>query len=125
MTPPPLLRVENVTRRFGGLVAVDAVSFEIPRGFVVGLIGPNGQGKSTMFDLIIPASGRWVGEIYFDERRVTGQPTHMRSPRGIARTPLSASSLGSTCSRTCCSACIPNSRMASCVRCWPDGRASG
>ena len=82
----PLLRVENVTRRFGGLVAVDGVSFEIPRGFVVGLIGPNGAGKSTMFDLITGVRSASSGEIHFDERRVTHEPTHMRSSRGLART---------------------------------------
>ena len=82
----PLLRVENALRRFGGLVAVDRVTFEIPRGQVVGLIGPNGAGKSTMFDLITGVRPVTSGEIHFAGRRVTREPPHARSPRGMART---------------------------------------
>jgi len=81
-----LLRVESVVRRFGGLVAVDNVSFDIPRGQVVGLIGPNGAGKSTMFDLITGVRPVSAGEIHFDGRHVTREPTHTRSPRGMSRT---------------------------------------
>jgi ABC-type branched-subunit amino acid transport system ATPase component len=89
MTPPEtsaLLRVESVVRRFGGLVAVDNVTFEIPRGFVVGLIGPNGAGKSTMFDLITGVRPVSSGDILFAGRRVTHEPAHARSPQGMART---------------------------------------
>lgn len=81
-----ILKTEGATRRFGGLVAVNAVSFEILRGQAAGLIGPNGAGKSTMFDLITgvrPVSG---GEIFFRGQRVTDQPAHTRSPLGMART---------------------------------------
>jgi branched-chain amino acid transport system ATP-binding protein len=84
--PSALLRVEGVVRRFGGLVAVNNVTFEISRGFVVGLIGPNGAGKSTMFDLITGVCPLSSGEIYFAGRRVTLQPAHTRSPQGMART---------------------------------------
>jgi branched-chain amino acid transport system ATP-binding protein len=89
MTTPEtsvLLRVESVVRRFGGLVAVDNVTFEIPRGFVVGLIGPNGAGKSTMFDLITGVRSVSSGDIHFAGRRVTREPVHARSPQGMART---------------------------------------
>ena len=51
-TPPPLLSLRQITRRFGGLTAVDSVSAEIDRGELVGLIGPNGAGKTTLFNLI-------------------------------------------------------------------------
>lgn len=83
---PIILRTENVYRRFGGLTAVNDVSFEIRRGEATGLIGPNGAGKSTMFDLITgvrPLSG---GNVYFRGRRVTNEPAHNRSPMGMART---------------------------------------
>ena len=47
-----LLSLENITKTFGGLVAVDAVSFDVPQGSIFGLIGPNGAGKTTVFNLI-------------------------------------------------------------------------
>jgi branched-chain amino acid transport system ATP-binding protein len=89
MTTPgtsALLRVESLVRRFGGLVAVDNVTFEILRGFVVGLIGPNGAGKSTMFDLITGVRQVSSGDIHFAGRCVTREPAHARSPQGMART---------------------------------------
>ena len=73
-------------RRIGGLVAANNVTFEISRGFVVGLIWPNGAGKSTMFDLITGVCPLSSGEIYFAGRRVTRRPAHTRSPQGMART---------------------------------------
>jgi ABC-type branched-subunit amino acid transport system ATPase component len=73
-------------RRFGGLVAVNSVSFEVARGQVTGLIGPNGAGKSTMFDLITGLRPVSSGDIYFRGRRVTPEPPHTRSPMGMART---------------------------------------
>ena len=89
MTEPaaqPLLRLDSVTRRFGGLVAVSDVSFEIRPGDVKGLIGPNGAGKSTTFDLITGVRPPTSGDIWFRGERVTSQPAHTRSPKGMART---------------------------------------
>lgn len=81
-----LLRLENVTRRFGGLLAVNGVSFAIRPGEVKGLIGPNGAGKSTTFDLVTGVRRPSAGEIYFRGERITGRPAHARSPMGLART---------------------------------------
>ncbi len=81
-----LLRTDSALRRFGGLVAVNAVSFELLQGQVTGLIGPNGAGKSTMFDLITGMRPLTSGEIYFRGERVTKAPPHTRSPMGMART---------------------------------------
>ena len=82
----PLLQVEAVQRRFGGLVAVDAVSFEVRAGEILGLIGPNGAGKSTMFNLltgVLPASG---GRIVFAGQDVSNRPQRAIARAGIART---------------------------------------
>ncbi len=62
------------------------MTFEIPRGFVVGLIGPNGAGKSTMFDLITGVCPVTSGEVYFADRCVTREPAYRRSLQGMART---------------------------------------
>ncbi len=84
--PSSLLSVEDVTRRFGGLIAVNAVSFEVRPGEIFGLIGPNGAGKTTMFNLLsglTPASG---GEVRFAGERITGLPPYKIAQRGVART---------------------------------------
>lgn len=81
-----ILRIENAVRRFGGLVAVSDMSFEVQAGQVTGLIGPNGAGKSTMFDLITGVRPVSSGQIHFRGRRVTDDPPHTRSPMGMART---------------------------------------
>lgn len=82
----PLLSLDRVTRRFGGLIAVNEVSFNIKPGEVKGLIGPNGAGKSTTFDLVTGIRPPTSGEIFFRGERVTDQPAHRRSPMGMART---------------------------------------
>ena len=82
----PILTLDGVSRRFGGLVAVNEVSFEIRTGEVKGLIGPNGAGKSTTFDLITGVRPPSSGDITFRGRRVTDQPAYTRSPMGMART---------------------------------------
>ena len=81
-----LLVAENITMRFGGLVAVNDVTFTIPQGAIVSLIGPNGAGKTTFFNTITglykPTSGRMI----FDGRNITGTaPSHITA-LGIART---------------------------------------
>jgi branched-chain amino acid transport system ATP-binding protein len=86
MSSPPLLQIQNVSRRFGGLVAVGDVSLEVGQGEIVGLIGPNGAGKSTLFNLIAGAIPPSAGTIWFDGQDITGLPAPERCRRGIART---------------------------------------
>jgi branched-chain amino acid transport system ATP-binding protein len=81
-----LLSVEDVTRRFGGVVAVDHVSFDVGEGEIVGLIGPNGAGKTTMFNLITRLYKPDSGEIVFDGESLLRTPPHGVVRRGIART---------------------------------------
>jgi branched-chain amino acid transport system ATP-binding protein len=83
---PPVLQIQNVSRRFGGLVAVGDVSLEVGRGEIVGLIGPNGAGKSTLFNLIAGAIPPSAGTILFDGQDITRLPAPERCRRGIART---------------------------------------
>lgn len=81
-----MLKVEGITKAFGGLLAVNQLSFEIGQGQIVGLIGPNGSGKSTAFRLIsgfLPLSS---GRVYLDGQAVTGLPTHQIAQRGLTST---------------------------------------
>jgi len=82
----PILRVEGVTKRFGGLVAVDNVSFEVNEGEVFALIGPNGAGKTTLFNCVTGFYSPTLGTITFRERDITGSPPHRTAKAGIART---------------------------------------
>lgn len=81
-----LLRVENVTKRFGGLVALDNVSLEVLRGERLGLIGPNGAGKTTLFNVISGIYRPEKGRIVFKDVDITGWPPHKITRLGIART---------------------------------------
>jgi branched-chain amino acid transport system ATP-binding protein len=81
-----LLSVRNVTRRFGGIVAIDGVSLEVEQGQVVGLIGPNGAGKTTLFNVITRLYRPDSGELEFDGRSLLRTPVHRIVRRGIART---------------------------------------
>jgi branched-chain amino acid transport system ATP-binding protein len=81
-----MIRVENVTKNFGGIRAVDGVSLEIAQGSITGLIGPNGAGKTTLFNIIAghfpPSSGR----IYLDGEDVTALEPHELFHKGLLRT---------------------------------------
>jgi len=81
-----LLSVENVTRRFGGVVALDRVSFDAAEGEIVGLIGPNGAGKTTAFNVITRLYRPDEGELLFDGRSLLRTPPWRIVHRGIART---------------------------------------
>ncbi|MEE4355334.1 MAG: ABC transporter ATP-binding protein [Desulfococcaceae bacterium] len=81
-----LLRLENLTKKFGGLTAVDNVSFESDQGSIVGLIGPNGAGKTTVFNLITGNYQPNEGNIIFDGQSIAGLLTHKIVSLGIART---------------------------------------
>jgi branched-chain amino acid transport system ATP-binding protein len=82
----PLLELKNVTRRFGGVVALDKVSLEVEHGQIAGLIGPNGAGKTTAFNVITRLYRPESGEITFDGEDLLGTPPHKVVRQGIART---------------------------------------
>jgi len=79
-------RVENLGIRFGGVVAVDKVSFEVPRGQVFTIIGPNGAGKTTIFNLIGLIYPATEGRIFFEDEEISGLTPHRVADLGIART---------------------------------------
>jgi branched-chain amino acid transport system ATP-binding protein len=84
--PEPLVRVEHLSKRFGGLLAVDDVSLAVEAGRITALIGPNGAGKTTLFSIIsgfLPPSG---GRVLHRGTDVTGVPAYRLARRGIART---------------------------------------
>jgi len=83
---PPLLSIEHVTKRFGGITAVDDCSFAIHEGSITGLIGPNGAGKTTLFNMVAGAFGPSSGRILLDGDDVTGLPAHQLFERGLVRT---------------------------------------
>jgi branched-chain amino acid transport system ATP-binding protein len=82
----PLLEVENVTKRFGGIVALDGVSFAAEPGEIVGLIGPNGAGKTTAFNVITRLYTPDEGDVRFDGESLLGTSPSAVIRRGIART---------------------------------------
>jgi len=81
-----LLTVRDARRAFGGVRAVESVSFEVRAGTITGLIGPNGAGKSTMLGIVAGAIRPTAGVITFDGRDVTGLPTYRLARRGLVRT---------------------------------------
>jgi branched-chain amino acid transport system ATP-binding protein len=82
----PLLEVENVTKRFGGIVALDGVSFTAEPGEIVGLIGPNGAGKTTAFNVITRLYTPDAGEVRFEGKSLLDVSPSGVVKRGIART---------------------------------------
>jgi branched-chain amino acid transport system ATP-binding protein len=81
----PLLKVEGLTKRFGGVVAADTIALDIPRGEFHAVIGPNGAGKTTLIGLLAGEISPQGGSIQFDGRDITALPVHSRSLLGIAR----------------------------------------
>ncbi len=81
-----LLRVEHVTKRFGGLVAVKDVSFDLHEGEILGLIGPNGAGKTTLFNCINGVYTPEEGQIFFQGQDITGWKPYDVARFGMART---------------------------------------
>jgi branched-chain amino acid transport system ATP-binding protein len=81
-----LLRINGLSKSFGGLRAVDGLSFEVTRGEVVGLLGPNGSGKTTAMNLISGALRADSGEIVFDGHCIEKLPPHRIARLGVART---------------------------------------
>jgi branched-chain amino acid transport system ATP-binding protein len=82
----PLLVVDRITHRFGGLLAVNAASFTARQGRITALIGPNGAGKTTLFSIISGFLRPSAGDIRYAGEAITGEPPHRLARRGIART---------------------------------------
>jgi branched-chain amino acid transport system ATP-binding protein len=82
----PLLSVEHLTKRFGGLTAVDDVSLDVYPGEVTAVIGPNGAGKTTLFNLVSGFLPPTAGSVSFDGRPLAGLPPHRIAAAGIVRT---------------------------------------
>lgn len=85
--PANILEIRNVTKTFGGLRAVDGVSFDVAEGELLGIAGPNGSGKSTLFNLMtrIPY-GPTSGEVTFQGQRIDRMPAHKIAAMGLSRT---------------------------------------
>ena len=81
-----LLEVFDLTRRFGGLIAVNSVTLAVERGEIRGLIGPNGAGKTTLFNLLTGVLRPTAGRVRFEGAEITSEPTHRLVRRGIVRT---------------------------------------
>jgi branched-chain amino acid transport system ATP-binding protein len=89
--PPPnpnriLLNVDNVTLRFGGVVALNEVNFKLYEGEILGLIGPNGAGKTTCFNVMTGVFRPTSGSVMFDDKKIAGRKPHQINRMGIART---------------------------------------
>jgi branched-chain amino acid transport system ATP-binding protein len=82
----PILEVQGLTRRFGGLVAVNDVSLSVETGEIRGLIGPNGAGKTTLFNLVSGTLPPTAGHVRFDGHDITRVPMHTLVRRGLVRT---------------------------------------
>ncbi len=87
----PMLSCRHLTKRFGGVTALDDVDLDFPCGEIVGVIGPNGSGKSTLFNLLSCDLRPTAGEVSWDGRRIDGQAPHRVARLGIVRTFQSAS----------------------------------
>jgi len=80
-----ILRTENLTKKFGGIVAVDHVNLRVKRGTCHAIIGPNGAGKSTLFNLISGVLKPTQGKVFFEDRDITGLPPYKVTELGIGR----------------------------------------
>ncbi|MHB8781365.1 MAG: ABC transporter ATP-binding protein [Candidatus Geothermincolia bacterium] len=86
MAPDALLQVKDLRKIFGGLAALDGISFDVPPGAIKAIIGPNGAGKTTLFDLLTGIYPATSGEILFEGEPILGLAAHRITARGIART---------------------------------------
>ena len=84
--PNIMLEVQNLTIKFGGLVAVNEVNFPVPTGSIFGLIGPNGAGKTTLFNMISGVYAPTSGKVIFNGQEIQGKPPYKVNALGIART---------------------------------------
>jgi branched-chain amino acid transport system ATP-binding protein len=82
----PILKIEDVVKKFGEAPALDHCSFDIERGSITGLIGPNGAGKTTLFNLITGVLQPDTGHVYFKGEDITGKKPHEIARKGVGRT---------------------------------------
>ncbi len=85
-TPPPILRVENLSKNFGGVAAVVQVSFQLQKGELLGIIGPNGSGKTTLVNLLTGFVRPGSGKVIYGGTDITGKMPYKIAELGIART---------------------------------------
>jgi len=102
-----LLEIEDLTKRFGGVLAIDHLSFEVKEGEITGLIGPNGAGKSTLFNLINGIFPANEGRVLFRSIDITGEPPYRIARSGLARThqivqPLAEMTVLENCTVSAC-----------------------
>src|SRR2546423_14474409 len=81
-----MLRVANISRRFGGLLALDHAALTVDEGQIVALVGPNGAGKTTLFSIITGFLSASEGRVFYRGDDITGSAPHLLARRGIART---------------------------------------
>jgi len=81
-----LLEAAGISKRFGGIIALDGVSLDVEAGEAVGLVGPNGAGKTTLFDCLNGVRHADAGEVRFEGRRIDRLPVYERARLGIGRT---------------------------------------
>ncbi len=86
MEKPPILSIGGLSKRFGGVNAIDNCSFAVERETITGIIGPNGAGKSTLFNLVGGQLRPDAGSILFDGERIEGRTPHYVARRGLSRT---------------------------------------
>jgi branched-chain amino acid transport system ATP-binding protein len=81
-----ILHLENIRKSFGGLLVLSDIDLSVEQGQIVGLIGPNGAGKSTLFNIVTTIYKPDAGDIYLDQKKITGYPPHKICRLGISRT---------------------------------------
>jgi branched-chain amino acid transport system ATP-binding protein len=82
----PLLQVQNITKAFGGILALNRVSFDVHQGEILGIIGPNGSGKTTIVNCITGFIKMTTGKVFFRGKDISGKPAHKIADMGITRT---------------------------------------
>ena len=86
MSDSPILQVKQVTKKFGGIFALNDVSFDLHQGEILGIIGPNGSGKTTMVNCITGFIELTAGEVLYRGRVISGKPAHKIADMGVTRT---------------------------------------
>jgi len=86
MTPEPILKVQEVTKTFGGIIALNRVSFDVYEGEILGIIGPNGSGKTTVVNCITGFIKASSGRVFFRGKDITGKAPHKIADMGVTRT---------------------------------------